>query len=74
MEQLAHRHQCIVRRDRAVAVDSAVAEGVDHPHLADTASPAAVLKVGSWISALRLSWYGSPQRTVVLIRPRHRQL
>ena len=42
--------------------------------LLNTASPAACLKVGSWISAERLSWYGSCSAGVVLVGPGHRQL
>ena len=56
MEQLAHRSQRLRRRIGAVAVHGAVAELVDQPALLNTASPAACLKLGSWISAERLSW------------------
>ena len=56
VEQLAHRRQRVDCRNGAWLCTARLPSVLITRALLNTASPAACLKLGSWISALRLSW------------------
>ena len=58
MEQLAHGHQSIVRRNRAVAVNGAIAQGVDHARLAEH----------RFANGLLETWFVDQGTKIILIR------
>lgn len=74
MEQLANGHQCVVRRDRPVAVYGAVAERVDHQRLAEYRLARHQLEARVVDQRGEVVLRGRLQRRVVLVGPRHRQL
>ena len=74
MEQFAHGNQRVVHRDRAVAVDGAVAERVDHPRLAEHRLARGLLEARLVDQRAQIVLIGQLQRGVVLVGPCHRQL
>ena len=74
VEQLAHGHQRVVRRDRAVAVHRAVAERVDDPRLAEHRLARGLLEARLVDQRREVVLIGQLERGVVLVGPAHRQL
>ena len=72
MEQLAHRDDGIVRRDRSVAVDGAVAERVDHPCLVEHRLACGLLEARLVDQRGEVVLVGEFKPCVVFIHPRHR--
>jgi len=74
MEELAHRHQRVVRRDRAMAMHRAVAECVDDPRLAEHRLARRLLEARLVDQRGQIVLVGQLERRVVLVSPRHHQL
>jgi hypothetical protein len=74
VEQLAHRDDRILQRHRAIAVHRAVAERVDHPRLAEHRLSCHVPERRLVVQRGEIVLIREPQRRVVFVRPRDRQL
>ena len=74
MEQLTHGDQCVVHRNRTVAVYSAIAERHDHARLAEHGFACGLLEAGLMDQRREIVLVRQFERGIVLIGPSHRQL